>query len=292
MRFSPREAVMDRGWWRLWSVGPAADERDVDPPARLVADGGRDDPSDDRSTDRAGDSDGGSGSGDDGESEPNCNGEGGPDDDDAGRDGNEKRNASDGDGGEQSDTVEAGDQNGSNVEATPAGQAEPADPKWEKLDPDDIPEFEIRADPSRTRPAGGDRSTDRGSGTAGSDPTAGRPNAARAPGAGESRISGEGTEGYVAALELCARLPDDVRLPDEAADLVPAAVEAELERDVQAFAAEEFDNPSPHVEVLDFLERDGEVWLRLRLGIPAAAFADLDPEEIRSHALQELEGLL
>lgn len=280
---------MDRRWWRLRSVGPAADERDVEPAARLVADGGRDDPSDESSTDGARDADGGSDAGDDGESESNCSDEGDPDGDDAGQDGDEKRDASDGNGEERPDTVEAGD---TNVEVTPAGQAEPADPKWEKLDPDDIPEFEIRADPSRTRPAGGDQSADRGSGTAGTDPTAGRPNAARAPGAGESRISGEGTEGYVAALELCARLPDDVRLPDEAADLVPAAVEAELERDVQAFAAEEFDNPSPHVEVLDFLERDGEVWLRLRLGIPAAAFADLDPEEIRSHALQQLEGLL
>lgn len=169
----------------------------------------------------------------------------------------------------------------SNVEVTEAGEAEPADPKWERPDPEDIPEFEIRAD----RPAAGEPPA----GAPGEvDPTAGMPNDAAAPG---TRISEEGTEGFVAALELCARLPEDVRLPEEAADLVPVAVEAELERDVQSFAAAEFDNPNPHVQTLSFEEADGEIWLRIRLGVPPEAFADLDPEAIRTHALRELEGV-
>lgn len=172
----------------------------------------------------------------------------------------------------------------SNVEVREAGSAEPADPKWEKPDVDDIPEFETGATEPLTKPA-----DDRATGTERDDPTAGMPNTARSP--SDSRIDSEGTEGYVAALELCARLPDDVRLPEQAADLVPAAVEAELEQDVQSFAAAEFDNPSPSVDVLEFVERDDEIWLRLRLGVPAEAFADLDPDEIRAHALQKLDGL-
>lgn len=175
-----------------------------------------------------------------------------------------------------------------NVEVTDAGASEPADPKWEKPDLDDIPEFETGVDEPMARHAGESTHGEERGGR--EDPTAGRPNTARSP--GDSRIKREGTEGYVAALELCARLPEDVRLPAEAADLVPAAVEAELENDIQSFAAAEFDNPSPHVDALDFVERDGEIWLRLRLGVPPGAFDDLDPEEIRNHALQELEGLL
>lgn len=174
----------------------------------------------------------------------------------------------------------------SNVEVTEPGETEPADPRWGEFDPEDIPEFEIRADEPTSaggRAAGetADESID--------DPTAGMPNRARSP--GQSRIKEEGTEGFVAAVELCARLPEDVRLPKEAEDLVPVAVEAELEEDIRAFAAAEFDTASPHVETLSFVEVDDEIWLRIRLGIPPEAFADLDPEEIRNHALQQLEGL-
>lgn len=174
------------------------------------------------------------------------------------------------------------------AEVTEAGDVEPADPKWEKPDLDDIPEFEVRADEPRTTQTGTDTPAAASEGDG--SPTAGMPNTARSP--GDSRIEREGTEGYIAALELCARLPEDVRLPEEAADLVPAAVEAELEDDVQSFAASEFDNPAPTVDVLEFVERDGDIWLRLRLGVPPDAFADLDPEAIRRHALEELEGLL
>ena len=195
----------------------------------------------------------------------------------------------------------------SNVEVMDAGEAEPADPTWEPPDVDDIPEFEVTAErPSvesgagdagaaggdagapggGTGIAGGGPATDAGGG----DPTAGMPNDARAPGA--TAVSAEGTEAYVAALELCARLPDDVALPEEAADLVPAAVEAELEQDIQGFAAAEFDNPRPHVDALDFDERAGDVWLRIRIGLPSDDFEDLDPERLRTFALQELEGVL
>jgi hypothetical protein len=173
------------------------------------------------------------------------------------------------------------------VEVTEAGEAEPADPKWEPPDLDDLPEFELRADePVARSESGGLDAADDPEGS--ENPTAGMPNTAQVPG---TRLKEEGTEGYVAALELCARLPEDVRLPEQAADLVPAAVEAELEQDVQSFAAAEFDNASPHVETLAFVERDGEVWFRLRLGVSPEAFADLDPEAIRTHALQQLEGM-
>ena len=189
---------------------------------------------------------------------------------------------------------------GSNVEVMDAGEAEPADPEWEPPDVDDIPEFEVTAERPSVESGGGDAgapgggmgiagggpATDTGAG----DPTAGMPNDARAPGA--TAVSAEGTEAYVAALELCARLPDDVALPEEAADLVPAAVEAELEQDIQGFAAAEFDNPRPHVDALDFEERAGDVWLRIRIGVPRGDFEDLDPERLRTFALQELEGVL
>ena len=191
-------------------------------------------------------------------------------------------------------------EDGSNVEVMDAGEAEPADPEWEPPDVDDIPEFEVTAErPSVESGVGDAGAAGGGVGTAGGgpatdagggDPTAGMPNDARAPGA--TAVSAEGTEAYVAALELCARLPDDVALPAEAADLVPAAVEAELEQDIQGFAAAEFDNPRPHVDALDFEERAGDVWLRIRMGVPRGDFEDLDPERLRTFALQELEGVL
>lgn len=179
---------------------------------------------------------------------------------------------------------------GSNVEVT--DEAEPAKPRWEEPDLDELPEFELGAEGPLTK-GGGTGSGSPGSGTAGgesADPGAGMPNTARSPEA--TRISSEGTEAYVVAFEVCAKLPDDVRLPEEAADLVPAAVEAELEEDVQQFAAAEFGTQTPHVDVLDFREVDGEIWLRLRIGLPAADFEDLDPEAVRSYALEQLEGVL
>ena len=196
---------------------------------------------------------------------------------------------------------------GSNVEVMDAGEAEPAEPEWEPPDVDDIPEFEVTAERPSVESGAGDAgaaggdagAAGGGAGTAGGgpatdagggDPTAGMPNDARAPGA--TAVSAEGTEAYVAALELCAQLPDDVALPAEAADLVPAAVEAELEQDIQGFAAAEFDNPRPHVDALDFEERAGDIWLRIRMGVPRGDFEDLDPERLRTFALQELEGVL
>lgn len=182
----------------------------------------------------------------------------------------------------------------SNVDVMDAGEAEPADPKWREPDIDDIPEFEVRAEEpvvgSETTDAGEAPDEAAGTDTSRESPTADMPNEARAPGA--TTVSSEGTEAYVAALELCARLPGDVALPEEAADLVPAAVEAELEQDIQSFAAAEFDNPRPHVDALSFEKRDGEVWLRIRIGLPAEGFDEFDPEQLRSFALQELEGVL
>ena len=195
-----------------------------------------------------------------------------------------------------------------NVEITEPGKAEPVDPKWEKPDIENVEDIPAVTGP-KTRPADADRADspvsetsagaagggsavdadDWGNQEAGSDPTAGMPNTARSP--AQSRLKEGGADGYVVALELCARLPEDIRLPEEAADLVPVALEAELEENVRQFAGDQFDNPSPHVETLDFVEADDEIWLRLRLGIPPEAFADLDPDEIREHALQELEGM-
>ena len=200
--------------------------------------------------------------------------------------------------------VSSGDR--ANVEVTEAGETEPADPKWEKPDIEDIPEVKG----PKTRPASSnqaDASAGRKSGEAAneqaatdtdisggqkqdSDPTAGMPNTARSP--DQSRLKKGGADGYIVALELCARLPEDMQLPDEAADLVPVALEAELEQNVQQFAGDQFDNPSPHVETLDFVEADDEIWLRLRLGIPPEAFDDLDPDEIQDHALQKLDSML
>ncbi len=176
----------------------------------------------------------------------------------------------------------------SDVEVMDAGEAEPADPKWEEPDLDDIPEFEVRADEPVVE--SDEPATKSSAEASGEDPTAGMPHDARAPGA--TTVSSQGTEAYVAALELCARLPDDVALPEEAAELVPAAVEAELEQDIQSFAAAEFDNPRPHVDTLSFEEIDDEIWLRIRIGLSAEGFDDLDPDELRSFALQELEGVL
>lgn len=167
----------------------------------------------------------------------------------------------------------------SNVTVTDAGTAEPAEPNWEKPDIDDIPEFET----------GGGKVVDNATTD---ESTAGKPNEARTP-SSSSRLDEHATEAYIASMELCAKLPEEVRLPDEAADLVPVAFEAELERNIQAFASAEFDNPAPHVEDLEFFEVDGDVWLKFRLGAPAETFQDLANRtgELREYALQELDSL-
>lgn len=205
--------------------------------------------------------------------------------------GDPEDDADDDEPAEESDPS-TGEVDRANVEVREPGEAEPADPKWEPPDLDDIPEFEVRAEePVVREDAGG--SGPAGGKTAGGDdedPTAGMPNTARSPGA--TRVSTEGAESYVVAMEICAQLPEEVRLPPEAADLVPAAVEAELEQDIEAFAASEFGTQTPTVDTLDFREVDGDIWMRLRIGVPPEAFADLDPEVIRRHALQELEGVL
>lgn len=182
-----------------------------------------------------------------------------------------------GDSSDPAPDDEASGADDSNVTVTDAGESEPAEPSWEKPDIDDIPEFETGGGAAMGGPS--------------EDPTAGRPNEARTPSA--SRLGEHATEAYVVSMELCARLPEDVRLPEEAADLVPVAFEAELERNIQAFASAEFDNPTPHVEGLEFFEADGDVWLKFRVGAPAETFGDLPNRtgELREYALQELDSL-
>lgn len=238
--------------------------------------------------------------------------DGGDPDDETGSDGEADGTGGengDGDGEETPEDRDGAETDGphvdrANVEVTEADSAEPATPEWDEPDLDDIPDFELGAEgpvtrrspeddsgagEARPQEAGGGTQSRGAGGSGSSDSTAGMPNTARTPAA--TRISSEGTEAYIVAFELCAQLPEDVRLPEEAADLVPTAVEAELEQDIQSFAASEFDTSTPHVDTLSFEEIDGEIWLRLRIGLPAEGFADLDPEAVRSYALEQLEGV-
>ncbi|MCQ4334730.1 hypothetical protein KM295_14835 [Natronomonas sp. F2-12] len=180
------------------------------------------------------------------------------------------KESSSGEGPEEVDTAD--------VEVTKDGAVDPKEPQWQKPSIDDIPEFET----------GGNDPTSAGD----SDPTAGKPNEARTP--STTRFEDAESEAYLAAIELCARLPDDLRLPEEAADLVPAAFEAELEQEIQAFAIAEFDNPTPHVEVLEFTDIDGDIWLKIRMGVPIETFDSLEENmiELREYALEELDALL
>jgi hypothetical protein len=182
------------------------------------------------------------------------------------------------DSNESSSDKEAEGIDNADVEVTKDGAVDPKEPQWKKPSIDDIPEFET----------GGHEPTP----AEGADPTAGKPNEARTP--STTRFEGAESEAYLAAVELCARLPDDIRLPEEAADLVPAAFEAELEQEMQAFAVSEFDNPTPHVEVLQFTDVDGEIWLKIRMGVPTETFDSLEANmvELREYALQELDTLL
>lgn len=196
------------------------------------------------------------------------------------------------DGGEDEEADEEEEVDRANVEVMDAGEAEPAEPRWKRedfddLDPEDIPEV---SGPKT-------RATEGAEGTPAAEreppdesPTSGRPNTARAPGA--SRV--QETDAYVVALEMCARLPEEVRLPEQAADTIPAAFEAELEQDIQTFAAQEFDNEAPYVDTLSFDETDeGDIWVRIRIGAPPEAFADLTEEldAIEAYALQRLDSL-
>lgn len=179
---------------------------------------------------------------------------------------------------EQSPEEDSEGINTADVEVTNDGAVGPKEPQWQKPSIDDIPEFET----------GGREPTP----TEGSDPTTGKPNEARTPSA--TRLEGAESEAYLVAVELCARIPDELRLPEEAADLVPAAFEAELEQEIQAFAVSEFGNSTPHVEVIEFTEVNGEIWLKIRMGVPTDAFETLEGNmvELREYALEELDTLL
>lgn len=298
---------------RHWTSGPETQqttERTSTSSGRLLADGGQ-------------------------EQEEDESAEASHPEDDSGEGSHPEDQSAEGESEEIDDETSGG--TSSNVNVMDAGEAKPAEPKWEEPDIDnveDIPEVEgPKTRPSDWKeadaptagksggatdemhgetsdgvsddmpdgilddmsgeipggPAADDTATSGGTVDDG-DPTAGMPNTARSP--GETRLKEGSADGYVVALELCANLPDDIRLPDEAADLVPVALEAELEQSVQQFAGEQFENPSPHVETLDFVEVDGDIWFRLRLGIPPEAFTDLDPQEIQEFALQKIEGML
>jgi hypothetical protein len=190
---------------------------------------------------------------------------------------NKRDSTTDGDGNhEPSSEEDSEDIDTDDVEVRKDGAVDPKEPQWQKPSVDDIPEFETGGrEPTRDP-----------------DPTTGKPNEARTPSA--TRFEGAESEAYLAAVELCARLPDDLRLPEEAADLIPAAFEAELEQEIQAFAVSEFDNPTPHVEVLEFTDVDGEIWIKIRMGIPPETFETLEDNmvELREYALEELDTLL
>lgn len=122
---------------------------------------------------------------------------------------------------------------------------------------------------------------------------AGRPNVARGPEAPGPQ--GEPVEAYVGAIELFARLPEDVRLPDEAEDVVPVVVEASLRRRITEYVALEFDADEPQVSRIGFEEVEGEgVWMKMRLGAEADALEDLagNLDGLRRAALEQLEALM
>lgn len=150
------------------------------------------------------------------------------------------------------------------------------DERPEKVGIDAIPEFEVGG--------GGQHVVD--------DPTIGRPNDARSP--GDGRLDTTQTQAYLAAIELIAQLPPTIRLPPEAAELVPTAFEAEIEQELQKYAIAQFDNPTPHVETIAFDEVDGEVWMRIRMGIPPAMFDAFTEyrDAFADYALEELDELL
>lgn len=118
-----------------------------------------------------------------------------------------------------------------------------------------------------------------------------KPNTARGPETVD--VDGESTEAYIVALEMCARLPDDVRLPEEAADVVPVVVEASLRRRIEEFVAEEFGADEPRVDTLAFEESGDGIWMKLRVGIAPEHFADLAGhlDVVRRVAIQELDAL-
>lgn len=120
---------------------------------------------------------------------------------------------------------------------------------------------------------------------------AGRPNTARGP----STIEEEGwqTDALIVALEMVAQLPDDVRLPDEAADLVPVVVEASLREKIENYVAMEFQANDPQIAVLDFEETEEGIFMKLRLGVPHEHFDELagHVEELRAAALDRIETI-
>ena len=76
--------------------------------------------------------------------------------------------------------------------------------------------------------------------------------------------------------------------------MVPTAFEAEIEQELQKYAIAQFGNPTPHVETIAFDAVDGEVWMRIRMGIPPAMFDAFTEyrDAFADYALDELDELL
>lgn len=119
----------------------------------------------------------------------------------------------------------------------------------------------------------------------------GRPNVARGP----STIADEGweTDALIVAVEMVAQLPEDVRLPEEASDLVPVVVEASLREKIENYVAIEFQANDPQISTLEFQETDEGLWMKLRLGVPHEHFEDLSGhvDELRAAALDSIETI-
>lgn len=119
----------------------------------------------------------------------------------------------------------------------------------------------------------------------------GMPNTARAPGTLEPE--GWGSDAYLVAIEMVARLPDEVLLPEAAADTVPVVVEASIRQRVEKYVGMEFQEANPTVSVLGFEETEEGVWMKLRVGISPERFDQLSGhlDEIRAGALDRIETI-
>lgn len=119
----------------------------------------------------------------------------------------------------------------------------------------------------------------------------GMPNVARGPDTLEP--DGWGSNAYLVAIEMVARLPDDVLLPEAAADTVPVVVEASIRQRVEKYVGMEFQDAKPQVSVLGFEETEEGVWMKLRVGIPPERFDAIGGhlDEIRAGALDTIETI-
>lgn len=168
-----------------------------------------------------------------------------------------------------------------------SGLGDPRDPEWEKpsleeveQQLDEVEEVLEEAEEDRRKQADLVQIEDA------TDPD--RPNVAKGP----ETVDAVEDEAYIVAIEMCMRLPDDIRLPEEAAETVPVVVEASLRRRVEAFVGEEFGTDDPRVDRLEFEETGDGIWVKLRVGVDPEAFDDLaaNLDRVRRVALQSLQA--